>query len=382
MNNIDFILNTHQKMHVGDLNIATALLVSIGIQSVLNSDGIQPKLSGESGKGKTHCCKVMAHLMPEEYVITGNYSDKAIYYMAKEKMMKDGTVLFMDDVNLNENMESLIKKSTSAFQQGDSYTSLSTKRKAITMCTPKRLVWWLTSVDDNQSMQLLNRTFTVSVDETKEQDKRIFDYQVAHAENGSVELLENADVEKCRAFLKDIKEHTFNVIVPFASKIEWDNTENRRNFSILIDIIKAFAVLNYKDRQISANNFLIATDEDLKLALKLYTPVKRNQTLKLTNQEILIYDFLSGYDEYNAIDSNTLQLKFGISQERLYQIIHGMPSRNKIGMLEKCKGIFTEKRSANCDGVTTQKRFYWKSIATDSGNILCSTTIIITNQDA
>jgi energy-coupling factor transporter ATP-binding protein EcfA2 len=361
---IDFILDVHQKMHVGDINIAKALLISIGIQSVLNSDGIQPKLSGESGKGKTHCCKCMAHLIPKEYIITGNYSDKVIYYMAKEKLMKDGTVLFMDDVNLTDNMEAIIKKSTSAFQHGDTYISLNTSRKPQTMTTPKRIVWWLTSVDDNQSMQLLNRTFTVSVDVSKEQDQRVHQYQISHAESGSIELFESPEVNKCREILRDIKQHTFNVIVPFANKIKWDNVDNRRNFSILIDMIKAFAVLRYKDRQISSNNFLVAQKEDMDSALELYEPVKRNQQLKLTDMELKIYDVLRKTDVNNKIDAKLLQDAIGISKERLHQILHGILIRNKIGMLEKVDGIFTEKVSVKTtdyenNEMITQKRFYW-----------------------
>jgi hypothetical protein len=37
---IKFILDTHQTMHAGDYNLSESLLVAIGDQSVLNSDGI------------------------------------------------------------------------------------------------------------------------------------------------------------------------------------------------------------------------------------------------------------------------------------------------------------------------------------------------------
>ena len=65
---VGYIINQHQKMHVGDRNTALILLISIALQSATNSKGIQPKVSGESGKGKTHCCKAMKHLIPEQYM--------------------------------------------------------------------------------------------------------------------------------------------------------------------------------------------------------------------------------------------------------------------------------------------------------------------------
>ncbi|HQB07513.1 MAG TPA: hypothetical protein PK712_06615, partial [Rectinema sp.] len=49
---VEYILNVYSRLHVGDIQIGKVLLLSIANQSVLNSEGLQPKLSGASGKGK------------------------------------------------------------------------------------------------------------------------------------------------------------------------------------------------------------------------------------------------------------------------------------------------------------------------------------------
>ena len=62
---VDYIIKVYNRLHVGDTGIGKVMLLSIACQSVLNSEGLQPKLSGASGKGKTHAAKAMYHLMPD-----------------------------------------------------------------------------------------------------------------------------------------------------------------------------------------------------------------------------------------------------------------------------------------------------------------------------
>ena len=47
---VEHILSIYSRLHVGDVQIGKVLLLSIANQSVLNSEGLQPKLSGASGK--------------------------------------------------------------------------------------------------------------------------------------------------------------------------------------------------------------------------------------------------------------------------------------------------------------------------------------------
>ena len=113
---------------------------------------------------------------------------------------------------------------------------------------PPRISWWLTSVDDNQSVQLLNRQFGGTIDETAKQDDDVFQSQVSSAITGECALPENKDVEICRCIIDDVKQQLCTVVVPYAGGLEWRNKTNRRNFPIFIDIIKAFAILRHRQR--------------------------------------------------------------------------------------------------------------------------------------
>ena len=342
------IIETHASMHVGDEPMARALLVSIGIQSVLNSDGIHPKVSGESGKGKTHCCKAMMHLLPEKYKFNTTLSDRAIYYMD----IPEGAVVFSDDIDLSDALEGIIKRSTSNFQEGDTYTTLDKNLDVKELYIPPRISWWLTSVDDDQSLQLLNRQFGGGIDESSDQDNAVFDFQKDKLKSGMRGLPENKDVEICRCILDDIKQQLYTVVVPYADDIDWIDKGNRRNFLIFGDILRAFAVLRHRQRYRTEDNELIANIDDYNDAKDLYIGRAKNQGMKLTDAELKFCNLLNGTGE---MDYNHLQTAMGVSQGRISQIINGK-GKGDSGLVNKVPGLIVEKQSVKMDDSTTVQK--------------------------
>ena len=342
------LIETHATLHVGDEPLARALLVSIGIQSVLNSDGIHPKVSGDSGKGKTHCCKAMMHLLPEKYKFNTTLSDRAIYYMD----IPEGAVVFSDDIDLSETLEGIIKRSTSNFQEGDNYTTLDKNLDVKELYIPPRISWWLTSVDDDQSIQLLNRQFGGGVDESEKQDDEVFKFQKEKLRTGRAGLPENRDVEICRCILDDIKKQLYTVVVPYADDIDWIDRGNRRNFLIFGDIVCAFAILRHRQRYRTENNELIANIDDYNDAKELYIGRAKNQGTKLTDVELHFCNLLNGAGE---LDYSQLQRAMGVSQGRISQIINGK-GKGDSGLVNKVPGLIVEKQSVKTDDDTTVQK--------------------------
>ena len=56
-NPIEYILDTFNTIHVEDRQTGEILALSVGSACIENCAGLHPKLSGESGKGKSHSCK-------------------------------------------------------------------------------------------------------------------------------------------------------------------------------------------------------------------------------------------------------------------------------------------------------------------------------------
>lgn len=358
---VKYIIDTHQTLHVGDINGAKILLITIAGQSILNTDGLHPKSSGAWSKGKTHIMDAMLHLSPQEYVISSGFSDKSLYYTK----LNPGMTIFMDDVNLSENMEELIKKSTTNFQKGTEHRTIINGKFQVKKIPP-RISYWLSSVDNNQSMQLLSRTIDIDIDESIEQDDKVLNFQADQAVSGEVRFPENDRIRICRQILREIKSREFIVKIPYAKDIanNWSDKENRRNFPIFLDIIRAFTVLRFKQRK-NENGYLIATEEDYKDANDLYSKNKRSQITKLTKSEQRIYDIIESGSgskwEINAILNTYNNSGFKISQSRLHQILHGYNSKNgyRTGMLDKVSNLRYEKTQEKDVDTTTYKNRYW-----------------------
>jgi len=366
---VQFILDTHQRLHVGDIDTATTLIASIGIQSVLNSEGIHPKVSGSSGKGKTHCCRAMCHLLPPEYVEATSLSDKAIYYMED---MLPGTVIFSDDINLSESMEGVIKRATTNFQTGDTHTTIDADRKLRKMTIKPRLSWWLTSVDDTQSLQLLNRTFGGDVDESKEQDTKVVEFQLQRAATGEEYLPLNDDVCICREIIRDLKNKTFGVVIEYATYISWGDPTNRRNLEIFLDIVKAFAAIRYRQRRL-VDDKLFASLDDFDSAADLYAKRAENQGLKLNNLERKIISFIQSA---GVTDSNNIQKHTKKSQGRISQVLHGKGLGGDSGLLGKVAALHCDSVNIESDdGKHTMKKEY--SFHGDAFQVFDSTVVSI-----
>lgn len=352
-NPLEYIIGVHQTLHVGDIGIAQSLLLSATCQHVMNTDGIQPKLSGASGKGKSDCAKGMAHLIPQEWVITSSLSDKAIYYMGDE--LRPGTILFCDDVALSEEMEKVINRATTFYQTGATHTTVDTNRKRLTLRIPARLGWWLTSIDDDQSLQTLNRTFGGEVDESKEQDRHVKERQLDKALTGEVGLPLSDEVLTCREIIRDIKEQLYRVKIPFAKAIIWNDESNRRNLPMFLDLIKAFAVLRHRQRDIDGEGCLIASYQDFIDAKLLYESRAEAQTTKLTAQERELCEALS---KAGSMTAKALCAKLGVSKSRLSQILHGKGKNHDSGAFYKVKELWEEDVSVKIGDNYVRQKMY------------------------
>lgn len=334
---VQFIFDVHQSLHIGDPLISKILIASIGSQSANNTQGIHPKLDGQSGKGKSHAAAMMAHLIPREFKITGSVSDKALYYNTN---LRAGSVIYSDDVDLSEDLSATIKRATTNYQGETEHHTLNKERGLLITKLPARLSWWLTSVNNDQSLQIINRQFGGSVDETPEQDSRIFEFQVSKAMFGTIDMPETDDVLVCREIIKDIKKHVFNVRIPFSYLIEWKDKGNRRNFEMFEDMIKAFAVFRYRQRA-SRDDILFAEIADYDDAEQLYSKKAANQRTKLSDSELRLCTILADKDE---ADIKTLMRETGLSQGRISVLINGKKYTDS-GLIHKVKGFSIEQRT-------------------------------------
>ncbi len=330
---LNFLMKTCSKIHIGDETTIKATFGAIGTQSVLNSAGIQPKVSGGTGKGKSHAEKTVIHMVPREYVEETSLSGKALFHAD----IKTGTIIFSDDADPSEDIQNLIKRCTTNFQTVTKH-KISVKNDgewtSKNVMIPPRIVFILTSVADNVPTEYLNRQFNLGVDESTAQDDRVWDLLVEKAATGEADFPINDDVLICREIVRDIKQHLFSVRIPYSRRIVFNDRQNRRNGAQFLDFIMAFAVFNYRLRQKTDDNTIDANEDDFREALSLYGQRAPNQKLKLNDNEISVLKCMSVGKEYTI---ESLQQLTNKSYRTIYNTFHGRDGRT--GLLEKVPGL-------------------------------------------
>lgn len=348
---IGFILRVYNSLHVGDENHGKLLLGTIGCQSVSNSDGMHPDTSGESGSGKSHSHKSMAHLVPPEYLICASVSPKALFYAD----LKPSTVVYLDDLDtIDPMLAGVIKRSTSDYQKYTEHLTVDDKRRKKKLYMPPRLAWWITSVDSDFDMQVLNRFLSLTVDDTIAHKRDIMRWQLERAGTGTPELPENEDVWTCREIIRILKEQLFEVVIPYWHRIEWNNPENSRNLPMFLDTIRGFAAFRHMQRERGPNGSVIATVEDYEDAKKLWSTIKENQVSKLTRAELALLDALKRIG--GEADVNKLQKEISKSRSTILTTLNGRDGRS--GLLSKVPQL---KRQDITEGESSDGRFLSKS---------------------
>ncbi len=352
---VEYILNVYSRLHVGDIQIGKVLLLSIANQSVLNSEGLQPKLSGASGKGKTHAAKAMFHLIPDVgYKLEGSLSAKSMYYFPD---LKPGTVIFSDDIRINADLEDTLKRAMSNFQQPTLHSTIIRESYA-ELEIPERIAWWLTSVENPYGDELLNRLFGLDVDDSVDQDEAVTKQQLEQAKYGDVALPEDDDVKVCRAIINEVKKKLFKVIIPYSDYIVWKGVGDRRNLPRFLDLIKGFAALRFMQRPEIFDDEILASLKDFEDAKALYEQGKTGLATKLTKPEQRLVGWMVGKGQLsiNEIVSDFKKPNGKpYTHEAIRKILEG--KRDGKGLTDKVPGMLVH----GSGGKNDEKKYEIKS---------------------
>ena len=269
---IDLIKKATIDIHSGDHEVIMSIVIGKCCQHELTNEGFQPKASGIAGEGKTASFRAAAHLLPPEDVIDGTLSNKAIFY--------DGSVtgnpsrcFLIDDAKISDEMVPVIKTAMSDYQRKTQHRSTKADRTGVDILElPERCMWLLTSCDDLGDEQLTDRFFPCSISRSKEAKVEITKFYADKDVKGESKLVVTENVEIVRQMFRDIKDHKFKVIIPFAKEVVW-LTRNIRLQRIYITVVKGHAVLNYRNRNPNVNEtgetIITATNEDFQFAFDM-----------------------------------------------------------------------------------------------------------------
>jgi len=343
---VQAIMNEFHRHHIGDDEYGRLLLCAIASQHVRNTHGIHLTPSGASGKGKSHAGMSMLHLVPHEKWIESSLSPKSLYYAD----IKPGTIIFSDDVTIDEELLSIIRRCITGFTKKQEHRTVDSDRKGITLVIPERIIWIIASVENFMDEQTRNRMIDVPVDESAQTDGLVYEKQVDNAKNGADEFPETDGVLLCREIFRIIKNlEPTAVVVPFADEIDWRFKSNRRNFDMFLELVKAHTMIRHLQRDRTENGAITATLDDFYDAKKLYLTRAEGEATKLTKGELNIVRAL---EQYGDCTEQALVKILGVPTTTLHDRIHGRRDRGTVGLLGRKESLITctkESRSIDDD---------------------------------
>jgi len=318
---VGFAMGVFSSLHMGDESAGKLVYCCQLTPHILNSKGLHPKASGDSGKGKSDLFEAVLHTLPAEWWLKASLSSKALFY----NDIKPGTVIFCDDYQQNDDIDTIIKQATSRFHQPYYHLTVDRAKGGLVgrkLPIPEALVWAITSIDPDQDIQVLNRAVPLDVDDSFEADKAVADHVLEQAITGGDDLPETREVLVCRELFRILKSESVRVKIPFADRIIWRDPTNRRNLPMFLDILRSLTFWRRFQREV-VDDYLLATEEDFEDAKVLYCGEQRSDTFKtkLSARERELAELIVEHGgELSRQEAATL---LGVTPNRIDQLTRG-----------------------------------------------------------
>ncbi len=349
---ITYILDTFAQAHEGDRIVAHCLLMSLASRHVINSKGLHVLVTGESGKGKSHAFETMMDLIPQEYCLGGRITDKALFY---EKTLRKGSVICLDDVSLSHSLQETLRGVTTSFQKKFIYRTLDKDRNSLTKVIPERCLWWIAKKEGTGDDQVWNRMLTVWIDDSQEQDDLVLARELEEAARpANPDAALSREMKICRALWNHLP--SVSVRIPFAKRIRFTNSKNRRNSTMLLDLVRSGALMyQFQRKRVEIGGIIEieAEIEDFKRAQEIYHLLNGTcgaQMTKMTRTEQMLIDAIraSGKTEFTVKEMQRFICR---SQSTVSRLLSGNPKReDHEGLLLKCPPLSYVDRSEPREG--------------------------------
>ena len=285
---------------------------------------------GSSGTGKTHLQEKIGELIPEEDKIElTTLSENAFYYFGQRELKNK--LILIEDLDGAENVLYPLRELQSKKRISKTIAHKNTKGETRTLhlvvegpvsvsgCTTQEYIY-----EDNA-----NRSFLIYLDESKEQDKRIMEYQRKSSagkineteEQEAKELLQN-----CQRLLEPIK-----VINPYAEllNIPEEVLKPRRTNNHYLQFIEAVTFYHQCQREMKADEhgeaYIETTLEDIKTANLLLKEILLRKSDELTGACRNYLESVKNYLDHEGKEQFTNQevrkvLKVNPSNQKRYNL--------------------------------------------------------------
>lgn len=331
-NPLEMILDELQREHVGDR--PGMAVVFLSLISSLTKEPVSVVVEGESSGGKTHMVKTILKCFPKEWINEiGRMTEQVL---SRRKYHEDLKVLYFAEVTgagegAIEQMK-LLSSDDGGFKfeyvvAGNTRGEFHTKEKEI----PAKMIL-STYARSLQQMdnELATRCFSVGIDVSREQTLRVVKQKELDA---SMLSRDKARYDHVKGFITGLVDEYDDILVPMFGLYEHmdcGHTRTRRDYSKLLSIMRASALLNHRNRptkMIEDKLVLFCTVEDAKIAWKYSYDYLSVLGEDLLPKELLVLNFMKKNTKYARQD---LELKTGIPRSTLERYLKGLVRKNYV----------------------------------------------------
>ena len=311
---LDYMMDVCQYFHTGDDHIKLPLILS--------------SICGDAGSGKSHVVDTVSKILPRGAVITGRYSNMALFYSPNLSSKK---VIAMDDQSLVEEFSEILKNSTSKWDEPYKHHTV-VNQKGKTLLLPPRLVYWLIKASElGGDEQVMDRVIHTFCEDTLEQRTRVIDNIFKEAARKRVIV---DDIDRKTGIAQEIWSllpQSVEVYIPYSEDIICNKaTTPYRLIVLMLDLVRCFAYMRSNSRRRDENGAILANVSDFYAALGVLNPLIKgkggNQSLKLGKSETIILNWLknmpAGHYTYEEITKGT-----GLSYKVVSRCVVGRTDR-------------------------------------------------------
>lgn len=308
---LDYMMDVCQIIHVGDNHIKLPLILSYAATRIENCGGIHVSICGDAGSGKSHVADTVSRILPRGAVITGRYSNMALFYSSNLTSKK---VIVMDDQSLVEEFSEILKNSTTKWDVPYMHHTV-VNQKGKTLLLPPRLVYWLIKASElGGDEQVMDRVIHTFCEDTLDQRTRVMKNICALAKNDEVNT---SDVDRKTGIAQELwgmLPQSVRVSIPYADDILFNPaTTPYRLLVLMLDLVRCFAYMRCNRRRLNEKGAILANIADFYGALGVLNPLIKgkggNQSLKLGKNETTVLNWLKnmpgGHYTYEDITKGT-----------------------------------------------------------------------------
>lgn len=321
----------------GEEKAKRALIILLfGGRLVKNSKSISYNslLSNLSGTGKDHIAHNTLSLLPEHFWFhKTRLSDRALNYWHpsdKEPFFNwNGKILYCEDVT-NKFLNSDTVK---VMMTGGSDIAFVDKGELKTIKINGTPLFLVTSATAEPNKELNRRITSVSLDQTKEQTKKILEFQ----SKAAAAIYQN-DYDTYLTYSTYLLTR-LTVDIPFSEKLLGSfpmTIQSRTNYDRLLDIIKANAALHQYTRERNGNS-VVANEEDLKIGLEIFEYLFPYRNTSLTHAQNTIVDYLKSINTKKTAAEIFREVGFSVYSQ-LGKMIEGLQSLAEKGFVNISEG--------------------------------------------